>query len=313
MSKGWILFVALFAAAPAWAQDEPAAAPATTESAEATAEPAADVAEAVLDEAAASAETTETGPEWEASCGIGGSMSGGNTRFGSVAGDCRIARESGKIRVQLDGAGHFGRTRYGGIGNYASGLPITEGSFIVTQKDYMASLREDYYAREDKRTFLFSVQEFKSNEFAGYDWRIAVEAGGGYLYVKNDKQEHGFEAGAEYEFENGVVSGEDEHRYGFGAGIFGETIFSERSLLGYEARYRPSFTERDDWRALLATYFNFRINDWLAYKTGLRVDFDKQPSMIEPYGPDGNKIAGLTVSAKKTDVLWTNQLTITIF
>ena len=263
------------------------------------------------DETTAPAEATaEVESPWNAACELGGSLVAGNARTGTLTSGCTAGWTQQRWTVSLIGSVNYGRARYGGIGTYESGQPITEGAFIETQKNADLEIREQYNIADDESAYAFSIQGIATDEFAGYRLRINIEGGAGYSYFSSETQNHAVEGAVQYQHEQGIF--DDDNRVGPIIRLLGNAEVHDMALWDYKLTYLGSFESAEDYRVNARTSFAFDLTERLAFKTGLQVKFDNEPSLITPVGPFGNEVAGVRVPARKTDISWTNLIVLTI-
>ncbi len=296
-------------AAPVFAQDSATADQENTEVAETPEayEAPADEAQAPTEEASAAAEDSvieEVKSPWTASCEIGFNLTEGNASSRDLASACNTGTKYGILKLGATGGWNYGIARFG----------RPQGKFITNKNNWNASLREDVFLDDAERAYLFLIEAFNGDEFAGLEWAFVGTVGAGYSYVKSETQEHKAEFGFVIARENfTVASMPPEWRPGLVVSLLGNATLHDKAEANYKISYLPSLTDfGGDFSIESEGALVFKLADKLAFKTGITWMYDNAPNDIVALDQTGSEIAGATRLAKPHDLTWSNLLILTI-
>lgn len=124
---------------------------------------------------------------------------------------------------------------------------------------------------------LFGETSAARDEFAGFDLRWVVAAGGAFHAVASDRHKLDFDAGFTWTDENRLSPAEDVSYVGALAGLTWEWRLSERSSFRERLVAYPNFETSSDWRAESFTSLEAALTDRLALSVGYEVRFANEP------------------------------------
>jgi len=124
---------------------------------------------------------------------------------------------------------------------------------------------------------LFGETSAERDEFAGFDLRWIVAAGGTLHAVASAKHKLDLDAGLTWTDENRLPPAEDVSYVGALAGLTWEWQLSERSSFRERLVAYPNFETSSDWRAESLTSLEAALTDRLALSVGYEVRFANEP------------------------------------
>jgi putative salt-induced outer membrane protein len=158
-----------------------------------------------------------------------------------------------------------------------------EGSALATRSeaDGVTSAERSFGAVRLRRALgeraeLFGGLSYERNEFAGFDSRAIVEAGGLYKALRGPAHELAFDAGLTWTNEEPVL-GEGDSYLGAVAGL--NYVWKISSLAAFRERliYFPNFDTSDDWRVSSESSIEAAIAASWALRAGFLYTRDNLP------------------------------------
>ncbi|MCB1009540.1 MAG: DUF481 domain-containing protein [Acidobacteria bacterium] len=128
-----------------------------------------------------------------------------------------------------------------------------------------------------KRWELFGETSAERDQYAGFDLRWLLAAGGTFHAVASERHELDFDLGLTWTDENRLPPAEDVSYLGALAGLNWKWKLSERSSLRERLVYYPNFDTSSDWRAESLTSLEAALTDRLALAVGYEIRYANEP------------------------------------
>lgn len=150
-----------------------------------------------------------------------------------------------------------------------------EADGVTTAERYYGGLRGKRALGD--RWELFGGASYASDEFAGFDSRVIVEAGGIWKALLGPKHELAFDAGLTWTQEEPVV-GETDDFAGAVAGAAYAWKVTEAATFRERLLFFPNFDTSDDWRVRSETSFEAAFAASWALRLGYLYSRDNLPA-----------------------------------
>ena len=150
-----------------------------------------------------------------------------------------------------------------------------ESDGVTTAERYYGGLRGKRAMGE--RFELFGGLSYERNEFAGFDSRELIEAGGVWKVLLGPKQELAFDAGLTWTREDPVVGPKDDF-VGAVAGAAYAWKITESATFRERLLYYPNFDTSEDWRVRSETSFEAAFAASWALRLGYLYTRDNLPA-----------------------------------
>lgn len=216
-----------------------------------------------------------------------------------VGAGARRVWERSELRVR--GAGlrtETTRTTRTAVGTPADFEVVEESDAEVTAENYSLGAR---YDRDlSAGLYAFASSGWERNTFAGFDSRLSFAAGAGKTWFERESGRFKTDLGLTLTVQDDVVEVDDGAQTFAGLRAGWEYVRSVTETTAFESLLvvDENLDDTDDLRADFTNSLTLRISQALALRTGLRLLWDNQPSLVDVplEAPDGTP-TGSTVRA----------------
>lgn len=214
----------------------------------------------LITSALALAEDAPAAPEklWESSAGLSYLSTSGNSDTESLGFDLKAVRKPTPWGLE-----------------FTANLNRAENDSVLTAERYFAGLRGTRSL--DEKWTLFAGLSGEKDEFAGFDFRTVVEAGGTYKAVDSADYFLSFDGAVTYTDEDRLEPSPDESFMGAMAALHFVWKFSETASLSQDLSYFPNFDTSSDWRAESITALQAAMTDTLAVRLSYEMRYRNEP------------------------------------
>jgi putative salt-induced outer membrane protein YdiY len=264
----------------------------------------------------AAAQDEETPPTWTDNAELSFVLTAGNSESSSFGLRNTLARlfESSSLTFDIGGirveSGTITRTA---VGTDQSDFTVSEETDReTTAENYFAQLRYDRQLSE--RTYVYTSGGWVRNRFAGVNNRLTGAAGFGINLIKNDQGSFDVDLGFTVSREEPLI-GESVSFGGLRFGWLYTRQITESTAFASTLVVDENLSDTDDLRADFDNSIAVSISDAFALKTGLKILYDKQPS-LESIGlfdaPGGTQIGSVLTPLDKVDTQVTVSLVVSM-
>lgn len=194
---------------------------------------------------------------WTTEAELGWSATSGNTETTTATGRVASDRTGERFALHLLAEGRYSEEEGDRTSQWAHGL---------SQLDYEFR----------PRVYGFGLVEVTHDQFAGYDARLQEAVGIGRHMLDREDMAWRVEGGPALRQEWRV---DDTYESSIRARL--RTLytwdFREASRFSQELIYNPSLEDGEDYQITSDTALSFRLNSRIAFKTGIRVEYDNDP------------------------------------
>lgn len=128
-----------------------------------------------------------------------------------------------------------------------------------------------------ERWEVFGEATGEKDEFAGFDLRAVLAAGGTYHALVGPRHQLDFDLGLTWTDEDRLEPEDDLSYFGALVGLDYEWAISERSSFDQRLTWFPSFETSSDWRLESVTSLEASLTDRFALRAGYEVRFENEP------------------------------------
>ncbi len=258
----------------------------------------------------------EAPPTWTDNAELSLVLTAGNSESSSFGLRNTLARlfESSSLTFDIGGirveSGSISRTA---VGTDQSDFTVSEETDReTTAENYFAQLRYDRQLSE--RTYVYTSGGWVRNRFAGVNNRLTGAAGFGINLIKNDQGSFDVDLGFTVSREEPLI-GESVSFGGLRLGYGYTRQVTESTAFASSLVVDENLSDTDDLRADFDNSIAVSISDAFALKTGLKILYDKQPS-LESIGlfdaPGGTQIGSVLTPLDKVDTQVTVSLVVSM-
>jgi putative salt-induced outer membrane protein len=161
-----------------------------------------------------------------------------------------------------------------------------KGSIIYSESEG-ARESELYYSHLEykrifsSRAYLLSIGRWERNVLSGYNYRLALSAGGGYIWTKSENWEFSSEASIGWSRENNVEKGKDSSiSLSFASFTLSSKLrvrVSKTSEFGLQEMYFLNLDDTEDYRLSSLASLSVAISSNLALKVSYQLKYNRQP------------------------------------
>jgi len=258
----------------------------------------------------------EPPPTWTDNAELSFVLTAGNSESSSFGLRNTLARlfESSSLTFDIGGirveSGTISRTA---VGTGPSDFTVSEVTDReTTAENYFAQLRYDRQLSE--RTYVYTSGGWVRNRFAGVENRLTGAVGYGINLVKTDQGSFDVDLGVTVSREEPLI-GESVSFGGLRLGWGYTRQVTETTAFASTLVVDENLSDTDDLRADFDNSVAVSISDVFALKTGVRILYDKQPS-LESIGlfdaPGGTNIGTVLTPLDKVDTQVTVSLVVSL-
>ena len=208
--------------------------------------------------------TSWLGPQWEGSFELGINGSEGNAKAFSILAAGGLKRETEQSTWVIDAI-------------YAK----TEANNVLTQEYGILTSRYDWNLG-DSRWFAWTGFGLEVDQFKAFDYRVRVNGGIGYHFIKNDRTtfKGRFGAGASKEFGGPDVSWTPEAVFGLDL----DHKISDKQKISGTVDYYPAWDDFADYRVVTTVGWEILLDEAtnLSLKVGATDRYDSTPQGLRP-------------------------------
>jgi len=264
----------------------------------------------------AASQETEAPPAWTDNAELSFVLTAGNSESSSFGVRNRLARSFESSSLMFDVGGirvESGTIRRSAVGTSQSDFTVSEETDRqTTAENYFASLRYDRQVSD--RTYVYTSGGWVRNRFAGVENRLTGAAGFGIKLVETDQGSFAVDLGLTVSREEPLIGesvsfGGLRFGWGYTRQVTATTAFASTLVVD------ENLSDTDDLRADFDNSVAVSISDVLALKTGLKILYDKQPS-LESIGlfdaPGGTLLGSVLTPLDKVDTQLTVSLVVSL-